>query len=426
MEYLEAIDYIHSTLKFGQKLGLENISKLLELMDNPERKLKFVHIAGTNGKGSVCSYIASVLDEAGYVTGLFTSPYIERFTERIRVNDVEIGEEELADITSYVETSVDIMVQEGYNHPTEFEIVTAIAFEYYRRKKCDIVVLEVGMGGRFDSTNVINEPLVSVITPIDIDHTEYLGNTLEDIAYEKAGIIKTNCDTVSIKQEKAVEDTLMRVSLDRNSRIEFLDDKDIELLERTKAGSIFSFQDERYEVFNLGGFQTENAALAIMTVKLLRTKGYNISDECIFAGIKNMKWAGRIEVVLETPLFILDGGHNEQGATVLYNTLREWYGDKKYLVIFGVMKDKEYLKMIDVIAPLTDEFYTVTVDNGRAALAEELREEISKKGYKTTAFDSIDEAVESALNSGKDICSFGSLYYIGDVKRAIANIKGKV
>ena len=211
MDYDQAIEYIHSTFKFGVKLGLENIKALLDLMDNPHKKLKYVHVAGTNGKGSTVAFISSILIESGYRVGIYTSPYIQRFTERIRVNTDEISKQDLARITSFVRDKVESMVSMGLNHPTEFEIVTAIAFQYFFEKGCDIVVLEVGLGGRFDSTNVIDNPLVSVITTISYDHMDILGDTLSKIAFEKAGIIKDGTHVVLYPQSKDAERVLEEI-----------------------------------------------------------------------------------------------------------------------------------------------------------------------------------------------------------------------
>jgi len=219
MNYKEALDYIHGTYKFGSKLGLENIKYLLDLLGNPHRKLKIIHVAGTNGKGSTCSYIHSILKEAGYTVGLYTSPYLEEFTERIRINGEDIPKDKLANITAIVKEKIDIMVKEGKNHPTEFEVVTALAFYYYAEENVDFVVLEVGLGGRLDATNVVENPLVSVITPIGLDHTEYLGDTLDKIAYEKGGIIKERGFVVCYPQEEEVMEVFKNLCKERNSKL---------------------------------------------------------------------------------------------------------------------------------------------------------------------------------------------------------------
>ena len=341
MNYDEALEYIHGTLKFGSKLGLHNIGALLGLMGEPHKKLKFVHIAGTNGKGSTSAYISSILTEAGYRTGLFTSPFIQRFTERIRIGDDEISQVELAEITSFVKSCVDRMIAMGESHPTEFEIVTAIALEYFYREKCDIVVLEVGLGGRFDSTNIIDTPEVAVIATINYDHTDRLGSTLAEIAFEKAGIIKPGGDVVIYGQDREVEKVFENACAERGAKLTRADFSGIVVHDFGIDGQIFSFErHDRLRIKLLGRHQTRNAALALKAAEVLREKGFSISDAALKRGLENTRWPGRLEVLSRDPVVLIDGAHNPEAAAVLKNTLDVYFPGRPVTFIMGVLMDK--------------------------------------------------------------------------------------
>lgn len=280
--YKEALDYIHGTRKFGCKLGLENIRTLLSMLGNPHKKLKYVHVAGTNGKGSTVAFISSILIESGYKTGIFISPYIERFTERIRVNREEISKEDLARITGIVKAKVDEMLMNGLFHPTEFEIVTAIAFQYFYEMKCDVVVLEVGLGGRFDSTNVIDDSLVSIITSVSYDHMAILGDTLSKIAFEKAGIIKNNSDVVLYTQDKEVEKVVEDACSASNSTLHKVKFEGIQVVYYDIEGQIFNFGVyKNLKIKLLGAHQFKNAVVALEACKILAYKGYKITEETV-------------------------------------------------------------------------------------------------------------------------------------------------
>lgn len=420
MTYEEALKYIHGTHKFGMKLGLQNISKLLELMGNPHRHMKNVHVAGTNGKGSTVAFISSVLVEAGYRVGIYISPYIERFTERIRVNDKDIGREDLGRITGFVRGKVDMMLREGESHPTEFEIVTAIGFQYFHEMQCDVVVLEVGLGGRFDSTNVIDTPLVSVITSISLDHTGILGDTLPRIAFEKAGIIKSGGDVVVYPQADEVEKVFEEVCIQRGARLRKADFNRIHISGYGIDGQTFSYKDfQSLRISLLGEHQTKNAVLAVEALLLLQEKGFNISGDSIRRGLERARWPGRMEVLSRNPVFIIDGAHNKEGAEVLYNTLRTYFPQKKVIFIIGVLQDKDYKSMIETVLPLAGSFITVTPENERALPAEKLAIIIRSYCKKVLISDTIEEAVRTSLQiSSEDdiVCAFGSLYYIGKVR----------
>lgn len=422
MTYEEALAFIHGTYKFGSKLGLENIKVLLEKLGSPEKTLKFVHVAGTNGKGSTCAFIQSVLMEAGYTTGLYTSPFIETFNERIRVNHTLITSDELAQLTFKVKLMVEEMVAEGHQHPTEFEVVTAIAMLYYQMKQCDVVVLEVGLGGRLDATNVIETPLVSVITPLDYDHMEYLGHTLTAIAGEKAGIIKIGGNTVTYPQAEEAQAVIRSVCQSQKNALVEVSFKDLEI-QSVEFGSLhFKYQGMPYEIGLFAPYQAENAVVAIEVLKVLREKHqFSLTDEHIALGLKKAKWIGRLEIVSEKPFIIIDGAHNMHGIRGLAKSL-DVLGDNYRIVgIVGILKDKEVDGMIEVISPYLDQIITTKPDNPRAMSAETLATHFNASKV-LGHYESIKEAVEkiyeldAMAETPTLYLGFGSLYMIGEIR----------
>ncbi len=422
MNYNEALNYIHGTLKFGIKLGLESIETLLGLMGNPQDKLKYVHVAGTNGKGSTVAFISSVLIEAGFKVGIFTSPSLERFNERIKINNDEINGDDLARITSFVKEKVDIMISEYNVYPTEFEIVTAITFEYFYEMKCDIIVLEVGLGGRFDATNVIKESLVSVITAISYDHMDKLGDTLEKIAFEKAGIIKFGSDVVAFSQKDSVLEVVSQVCKEKNAELFTVGFQSVKM-------GVYSIEGQEFELNNLsslkisllGEHQIKNAVVAVRALEILRGKGYEISEDSIRKGLANTKWPGRLEVLSKQPVFLIDGAHNGEGAEVLADVLKAYFPGKKILFIIGALKDKDIASIVTPTLPIASEYITVTPDSNRALSSKDMAEFLLKYCKNVSVSDTIEEAVKTSLtriNSDVDvICAYGSLYYIGKIRK---------
>ncbi len=428
MNYLQALDYIHSTHKFGSKLGLENISFLLDLMGNPQDDLRFIHVAGTNGKGSTSNYIASVLVSEGYDVGLFTSPFLEVFNERIRLNGISIENADLAVCTEYVKHFVDKMIALGHDHPTEFEVVTAVAFEFYKRKKVDFIVLEVGLGGRLDSTNVIKRPMVSVITPIALDHMEYLGDTLEKIAYEKSGIIKEGCLTVTSPQEHDALEAIRKRALDQTAKL-IIADYDLVVIKQTSLkGSLFdlTFEGEQLldvEISMLGKHQIDNAALAISTLLALRK--YNnlyIKNESIYTGLKQATWAGRLEQISEDPIIFIDGAHNLHGAQSLFDAMETYLSGHNKIAIFGMLKDKDISGVVSLFKNSFERWILVLPDNPRAMALNELEGVIrsANNSVPIEIASSYSDALHRAKQASKadtvQIC-FGSLYYIGEIRK---------
>lgn len=434
MDYNQALDYINSINKFRSKLGLDNIRYLLELMSNPHKDLNVIHIAGTNGKGSTSSFISNILIKEGYNVGLFTSPSLEEFTERIRINGKNISKEDLAEITEFVKSKVDLMVSNGKEHPTEFEIVTAISFEYFKRQKVNFVVLEVGLGGRLDSTNVIDKPLVSVITPIGLDHINFLGNTLRKIAYEKAGIIKENCPVVIHPQNEEVSDVIERISNEKHSHLYVASIDSIKIKKFDEFGIEFDVEcfDNIYKSLKtslIGKHQANNAVVALTTIEVLKNcHKIKISNKSIYDGILNTKWPGRLEVLRRNPTVLIDGAHNLHGAKALRNALKEIFYDKKIIGVIGILEDKDVDGILSEIVPLCDTIIVTKPNNPRALSLEKLIVKIKEYNREVVGFEKIRCALDEALSlADKDdlVLFCGSLYMIGEVRSILMKKVGE-
>lgn len=430
MNYNEALQFIHESHKFGMRLGLDNIKKLLELLGDPQNNLKIIHVAGTNGKGSTCSFISSILKESGYKVGLYTSPFLEIFTERIRVNGENIREEEVGKIVSLIKEKIEIMVSEGYSYPTEFEIVTAMAFYYYNQEKVDFVALEVGLGGRYDATNVIDKPVVSAITSISLDHTGILGDTLAKIAFEKGGIIKEDCPTIVYPQQEEASEVIKNICAEKKSKYIECDFKNIEIKSSNINSQIYNCNINGKELRDLeikliGDHQIKNSIVALNVIEYLNDiKITNISEENIRKGLLETKWPGRIEKISENPMFIIDGAHNEEGAKSLANSIDKYFENKNKILVIGMLEDKDIDSVLDLLIPKFNKVITTTPDNPRAIDANKLKEKIERYNIEVTCKPNIKEAVDYALEiSNKDdvIISAGSLYMIGNVRTIIVN-----
>lgn len=418
----QAIAYIHSVCWKGSIPGLGRTQELLEKMGNPEKKLKFVHIAGTNGKGSTAAMTASILSKAGYRTGLYTSPYIYRFHERIQVDGVEISDEDLTEITEYVKPLADSMAQS----PTEFELVCCIAFEYFYRKKCDIVVLEVGMGGAWDATNVIEVPEVAVITNIGLDHTEYLGDTVEKIAETKSGIFKPHGHAVVYRSTPSVEAVYERVCAERDVSLRKADFDGLVLKAHTLEGQVFDCGSRKNLVLPLlGDHQLHNASVVLSIADTLIGEGWKISEQNIYDGIRDVRWPGRFDIVCRKPLFIIDGGHNPQCIEALVKNIRDYLAGKKVIALTGVLADKDYADMYKPVMPLVDRFVCITPPNPRKLEAEQLARYLRQAGAQAQASESILDGVKQAMDlAGEDgvVLCFGSLYSIGGIRDALKDL----
>ncbi len=420
MNYEEALEFIHSTEWQGSRPGLSRITELMEKLGNPEKDLKFVHVAGTNGKGSFCAMLDSVLRDAGYKTGLFTSPFIEFFEERIRFCGDMISKDDLSETVSEIKDACLSMT----DPPTEFEVLTALGFVYFKKKNADIVILECGMGGRLDSTNVIPAPVLSVITGISLDHTAFLGDTVEAIAGEKAGIIKAPSPVLYGGKPGKARDVI-RARADELG-CPYYEKSYAELYggKITLKGSTFGYKKyNKLSLSLLGSYQPENAATVIEAVEILRKNGYSISDKSLRDGLKHTEWKGRFERLRDYPPVFFDGGHNEEGVTAAVRTVKECFGKKKINVISGVLRDKDYEKIASKLATVSKNVYTVTPDSPRALDSESYAEVLREKGASATAYDTFDSAVKQAVSdsmkSGTPILCVGSLYSYPDFKKAL-------
>ncbi len=438
----DPVAYINEPRWQQSRLGLERIEELLRRMGNPQDKLRFIHVAGTNGKGSVSAYLASVLQAAGYRTGLFTSPYIYEFAERIQVDRQPIQLEELRETTLFVREHAEAMVADGGEHPTEFELMCAVAFEAFRRRGCGIVVCEVGLGGRLDSTNVIARPELCVITPIGFDHTDILGDTLGQIAREKAGIIKPGVPVVSWPQESDAQAVIKAVCADKGCELYQPDPSQLAVGEVDARGRrLFTYRGVRYSTGLLGSYQPSNAILAIEALSVLMMAGWSIPDEAVASGIAATAWPGRFELVAVKPRpVIVDGGHNPQGALALSASLQDVFPGEKAVFVMGVLADKDYPAMIEAVMPLASAIVCVTPPIPRALAAADLAQAIGAKAdpelpivVAASYEDALDQAYALAqahdeaqnpvqTSNPTPICVFGSLYNLALAMQAIRSV----
>ena len=416
MTYEEALKYIHSVNWVGSKLGLERTRELLGKLGDPHKKLKFVHIAGTNGKGSTAAMLASILEKAGYRTGLYTSPFINRFNERMQVNGEQIPDDTLAELTLRIQPYADAME----DAPTEFELITALAMEYFLRENCDIVVLEVGMGGELDSTNVIGVPEAAVIAAMGLDHVKELGPTMADIARAKAGIIKAGGTVVSYGGNPEADEVFAQVCQERGASLRRPDFSRIAPGAFDLDGQSFSYGDWTDLRIPLAGrYQLNNAAVVLETVEALRERGWQISGEAVRQGMASARWPARFEVLRRDPVFIVDGGHNPHGIQATAESLQRLFPGRKITFVTGVMADKDVESILGLIVPLAEQFFTVRPENPRAMKAEELARRIRALGAKATPCESVADGVARAVEAeGRDgvACALGSLYMSGEVR----------
>lgn len=412
MNYKESVEYIHSLLQFGIKPGLERISMLLSSLGNPQDKIKTVHIAGTNGKGSTSTHIANILTAAGHKTGLYTSPYVLSFCERIQIDGESISEEKLSKTVTKVQKEIFKLNEKGIVI-TEFEAITAVAFLYFYEEKCDFAVIEVGLGGRFDATNVLSSPKASVITSISLDHTKILGDTLPQIAFEKCGIIKEGVPVVtSANQNSEVLSVIKQTARDRNCNLTVTTPKNAEIVSDVLGETVFEYDGESYTLHLCGEHQIENAVNAIESARLL-----GISEEFIKSGIAKTQMLARMEIIGKEPLIIRDGGHNEGCAKALRNFILR-YRIKNIKMLVGMMADKDTDRYLQLVCPLCDSVTVCTPSNPRAESAEDLL--ISAKKYCKEAFATQNpkEAYEQVLRSAnKDgtVLLCGSFYLMSDI-----------
>ena len=433
MNYNDAMGYIREVGNFGSNYGLERTFRILEILNNPQKDLKLIHVAGTNGKGSVTSMITSMLRGYNYKVGMYTSPFLEEFEERIQINGKNIPKNKLADLVERVKVAVDKVIEEGYAHATEFEIITCLMLLYFKEEKVDYGVIEVGLGGRLDSTNVIT-PILSVITSISLDHTNLLGNSLSEIASEKAGIIKEGIPVVTYPQEeealKVIEEIaknknseIIKVSKDKGRFIRVYDDN-----EKIYQDVLVNINGEDYKVRLplLGEHQITNLLVAMKAfLKVCAIEGINAEKNVILSSLKNVKWIGRLEVMKRNPLVVIDGAHNIQGIRSLKKSVQKYFKYKNIYLILGILADKQVKDMIDTITPIAKKVFALTPHSDRAELASKLRDEIIKTNSNCVSFERYEEAYVKALNEADSddlILISGSLYMIGDMRKIIRSL----
>ena len=415
----EAVELIHQEAWIGRTPGLTRITELLRRLGDPHKSLKFVHITGTNGKGSTAAMVASVLARAGLKTGLYTSPHLWRFHERFQVNGQPIPDQDLGRIGERVIKAG----REMEDTATEFDLMTALGMLYFQEAGCDLVVLEVGLGGRLDATNVIPSPEVAVITNIGLEHTQELGNTRALIAAEKSGIIKPGCSAVLYHQSREVEEVVERACREAGVTLTVTAPDTLEILSSGREGQVFRYRGEGpFCIGLLGDYQAFNATVAIDIVKALRARGWTIPDEALKRGLDRAVWPARMELVRRDPDVILDGGHNPQCMEALSQSLRQLYPDRKIWFLTGVLADKDYGAMFEQIIPLAKGFVTITPDSPRAMTAQDLAAYMEEKGQRAVPCDSTRQGVETVLElaSPEDVvCICGSLYMIGEVRHIL-------
>lgn len=422
---MEAIDKIHEFQRFGSILGLERMTVLLELLGNPQDDLKVIHVAGTNGKGSICKYIYEVLQAGGYRTGLYTSPFLEVFNERIEFDGRYISDEDLDKYTKLVLAKVDEMIGAGNDSPTEFEVITAVALLYFKEKNCDYAVLEVGLGGRGDSTNVVKRPLACVIGSISLDHTDRLGDTIAKIAAEKAGIIKDGCPVVSGADNDDARAVISARAGELNAP--YYDSTAIayQKTRQTLEGCIFTTEIlgklyEDIEISMIGEHQIRNAMTALTAITLMmQEEKVKLTDEAIFRGMKKAKQIGRFEIMKRNPYVIIDGAHNPDGARALRETIAKQFSGKKILMVMGVLADKDVDSIVEIFAGVTKDFVATEPDNPRKMLAKDLAERLAAWGGRCITLRKPKDAVNMAKEcyNNYDLVIFaGSLYLIGEIR----------
>lgn len=424
MNYQQSRAYIRDAEQYaGGALDLTNIKELMKRLGNPQDQLKYIHVAGTNGKGSVIAYLYTTLTKAGYHVGRYISPSVYSYREKIETEGRPISREEFAEQTTRVAAVIEEMTAEGLAHPTPFEIETAVAFLFFAEEKCDPVILEVGMGGITDATNLITTTELAVLVPISMDHQSFLGNTISEIAEKKAGIIKPGSSVVTIGQETEALEVIKKTGAEAGTDVCVADVSEAEVLEADFTGQRFCYKGEEYALSLAGSYQTENAVLALEALRILDERGYHTTLEQRKEGLWATRWNGRLTIIHKDPLFIVDGAHNPAAADMLEDSVRKYFKDRRLFFIMGVFKDKDYPYIIRKLCPYAEQILAIeTPDNPRALPAEELAEAIRPYNANVRAEKNISRAVEELFEmAGKDdvILSFGSLSFIGEITRIV-------
>ena len=427
MTYKEARVYLDELSKYGSVLGLDTIRGLLRELGNPQDDLKFIHIAGTNGKGSVLAYTSTILSEAGYRTGRYVSPTVISYLERIQIDGTWISEDEFAELTEKVKEAIARMKAAGEESPTVFEAETAIAFLYFKKRQCDLVVLEAGLGGLLDATNIIRTPVCAVFATISVDHLGVIGNSLEEIAQNKAGIIKPGCTVVSAKQKESVHRILAETASENGCCFEEAQPELMVISDDSYRGISFSYKGyEKMHSPLAGQCQRENLATALEVISSLNQLGYRITQEQVRSGLEKTRWTGRFTCLSEAPLFFMDGAHNEDAALKLRASIERYFPDRKKFLIMGVFKDKEYEKIASILCPLAECVYTINLPNKERTLpAEKLAEAVKEYCPNVKTEESMEDAVSDAFEKAGNlqeetvILACGSLSYLGAIRQIV-------
>lgn len=420
MKIKRALRYLNQTYKLGRKLGLDNITQLLDQLGRPDKDLKLIHVAGTNGKGSTCAMIYSMLMEAGYSVGFYSSPHLVTYNERIMVDGELISDDDLAQTLTDVKKAIKAMTERGLTHPTEFEVLTAVGLLYFKRRGCQFAVMEVGLGGRLDATNAILDPVVSVITPIGLDHTEFLGNTLTEIAGEKAGIFRTGVAAVIAPQQPEAKKAIVQAAKQKQTPLIHVEVPKNTIQTSDLSGSSFVWHDKTYQLKLIGRYQVENALTALTVIDTLRKIGeLKITDYRMKQGLLHAKWPGRIEKIGNHPDIYIDGSHNPHGAKTLKQTFSQECKDRRCIGVFGMKDDKDIVGVLKETAGLFDHIIATEPHTTPKHTAEEIAEAVRNAGVETTVEPDLIKAFDMARDmANKDdiVIAYGSFYLIGDIR----------
>lgn len=425
MNYENTLNLIQESCWAGSHLGLDRMNELMFLLGNPEKHLRFIHVAGTNGKGSVCAMLSSILTAAGYKVGLYTSPHLNSYCERFKINGNDISEEEFYTLVQNVVSYTKLM----HDKPTEYELITALALLWFAKQDCDIVVLEVGLGGRLDATNVIPIPEAAIITNIGLEHTDILGATLPEIAAEKAGIIKKTGAVVTYPSTPEVETVYQTQCQKKRAMWKKVSFNDVTAITDNLDGQCFTWKKlSNLNTPLIGKHQRCNAAVVLETLNILQKRGWVISEESIRTGLTTVNWPARLEVLSRNPLFLLDGAHNPQCAQMLAENLRTLLPGKKFIFVVGVLADKDYPAVLKEMIPRAHKFICLTPNNTRALPARELASYLIAQGANASFYDDFACGITAAFNSPEaqnGIIAFGSLYLAGQIRNLFPSVSKK-
>ena len=429
MTYTQVMEYVEELKRYGSVPGLTNVENLCLKLGQPQRDLSFIHIAGTNGKGSVLAFISEILKEAGYRVGRYISPTIFEYREKIQLNGRPITKKDLCRLMTQMKQICEELVEEGQPHPTAFEIETAMAFQYFREQNCQLIVLETGLGGLLDATNIIENTLVEVFTSISLDHMGVLGKTLTEIAENKAGIMKRGSVAVALKGENEVMKVLEDKALQLSVPLEVVGPEMVQGIKRTIEKQTFSYKNyKNLEITMAGTYQVENAMLAVTVIDQLQGLGYSVSPRAVYRGLEKTVWPGRFQILAKKPYFIADGAHNRDGAKRLAQSVRFYFTNRRIIYIIGILRDKEQEEILKVTCGLATQILTVPTAGERGLSSYDLACMASNYHDNVTALDSVQEAVELAyLLSDKDtvIIAFGSLSYLGGLMKMVEHLSVK-